>query len=235
MNYKTIFKDLMKEKIHPPPCICAACVYSKYKEESKHIRGRSYNKMTFFIYWLMIDIKKRELVEKAGPNNINKKGTLFFYKGKFLIAPSPKGFDRIPYLRDMNKILKDISIKSPEYKGEFYPDLSTYLNYLKGYLRRRKTDISFVRLLNRLEFGILEKHKEQTSIKKWNDFQLGYRIYGFIKSKKEVTRTDLLKRFSNKNSDDLDRAISIIKTKLSITFKIKKEGKKITYVYNQKS
>lgn len=231
MNYVTIFKDLMKGKIHPPPCICAACVCPKYKERSKHIRGRSYNKMTFFIYWLMIDIKKTKLMEKAGPKNINEKGALFFYKGKFLIAPNPKGFDRIPYLRDMNKILKDISFKSPEYEGEFYPGLSTYLNYLKGYLRRRKTDISFVRLLNRLEYEILEKHKEQTSIQKWNDFRLGCRIYGFIKSRKEVTRSDLLRHFSNRNKDDLDRAIDIIKIKLSITFNIKKEGKKITYIF----
>lgn len=233
MNYVTVFKDLMEGKPHLPPCICPACVYPGYMERSRHIRGRPYNKMTFFIYWLMIDIKKNKLIEKAEPKNINKKGALFFYKGKFLMAPNPKGFDRIPYLRDMNKILKDISIKSPKYESEFYPSLSSYLKYLKDYLRRRKTDITFVRLLNRLEYEILEKHKEQTSIKKWKDFQLGCRIYGFIKSKKEVTRTDLLRRFSNKNKDDLDRAIKIIEIKLGIIFDIKKERKKIIYVLHK--
>lgn len=236
MNYVTVFKDLMKGKTHPLPCICAACLYPKYKERSKHSRGRPYDELTFFIYWLMIEIKKAKLKEKDNIKSINKIGILFFYKGKFLVADSdPRGFDKIPYLRDLKQILKEISIKCPQYENSYYLGLYNYLNYLKNHLRRRKTDKTFVRLLNRLEYEILEKYKEQTSIKKWKDFQLGCRMYGFIKSKKEVTRTDLLKRFSNKYSDDLDRAINIINAKLGITFEIKKEGKKITYIFNQKS
>lgn len=236
MNYISIYEDLMKGKTHPLPCICAACVYPRYQEKSKHIRGRHYNEITFFIYWLMIDIKKRKLMEKAGPKNINKKSTFFIYKGKFLIAPNPKGFDRIPYLRDMNKILEEISIKYPGIVDYESPtEAYSYLDYLKDHLRRNKTNVIFIGLLNRIEYEIMEEHKKEYSAQQWEDIQLGYRIYEYVKWKKEVTRTDLLRHFSNKNKDDLDWAFKVLERKLSITFATRKDGKKITYFLKQKS
>ena len=80
MNFLAVYENLMKEKTHPIPCTCAACLFPKYIERSKQRRfqGRPYEKMTFFVYWLMIEIKKSKLVENQGANNINEKSTIFF-------------------------------------------------------------------------------------------------------------------------------------------------------------
>ena len=111
MNYVTVFKHLMKGKTHLAPCICAACVYPGYKKRSKHLVGRHYDEMTFFIYWLMIEIKKNYLSGKENAKNPSKKRAIFFYKGKFLMATNPKGFDKAPYLRETKAVLSEIANK----------------------------------------------------------------------------------------------------------------------------
>jgi len=222
LKYLKIAEDLMNDKTHPLPCTCAACLYAKHLERLKGQLRKKYEKLTFFVWWLMIEIKTAHVVKK-------KKSKI----GDLLNAP---------YLREAKKVLRQL----PELKNDewYYLGLEKYIeNCFKPYLiKKRYYRPKFLKLINELESEIglewrrqqpdppLEKQEEWKQ--NWGDLKFAQKVADFIYSqhKEEVPQQLVLRKFNNYRESDLERVRGILKINYNIDFHLKiYRGRKTGY------
>lgn len=228
IKYLKVAEDLMNDKTHPLPCACAACLYSKHKERLIHKNRKKYEKLTFFVYWLMVEIKISNLESI----------------GKFEL----RDFFNAPYLRETEKVLKQLP-ESKEHEW-YYLGLKEYIKKcFKPYLiRKRYYRPEFLKLLNELESEIrLEWQKTQPDHpqekkkewkRNWGDLRFAQRVADFIRSqsKKEVPQHLLLRHFNKNREPDLERIRDILRLNYKIDFHPKiYKGKKTGYYSTMKS
>ncbi len=228
-----VFKDLMLQRTHKN-CDCAACLYARYKESDNH-KGRTFPPATFFVFWLIIQIretfaKRASKLRPGDPNSL----TIFWWKGILIFAADYRAFQRAPYRAILKKVLKSIVAKYPEYESAFYPDINTYLKYLmKDYIRRWEKNRRFLDIINHLRWKIREEATKEHLASTMPLVHLGIQIYGFLLNNKEANRTQLLRHFSNKRVADLESAIDVFNERRGESSKIVKrqEGRKTVYSY----
>ncbi|MCK4430971.1 MAG: hypothetical protein KAW19_06675, partial [Candidatus Aminicenantes bacterium] len=67
---KKLFKDLINKKTHPPACPCIVCLYSAYKEKRMKRTKKPFGVMSFYINWLIHEVKMDYLREKGKAEEI---------------------------------------------------------------------------------------------------------------------------------------------------------------------
>jgi hypothetical protein len=208
IKYKKIIEDWKNNNIHPLPCNCILCLWRKYIEIKKNKKGHPYDWQTFLVWDLIFEAKLAYLKEKGIAKRL-KSGNKETWECPF------GALHKAPFKRRVKKILKQI----PEFEDNkiFFYGLKAFIDkYFKHNVRKGRYERSrFLKLLGKLESEIYQEWREKQPEnpnkrkeweKNWGDFRFAQKVIDFIQlhPKKNVTRRELLKHFSNKQKKDLD-------------------------------
>jgi len=219
VNYLETFSDLMEGRTHPPPCFCPACLFSEYKKLVEHKKCRHRDSITFYVQWLMYEVRRKHLLET------NKAKEIEYRPGvKFLDTPNPHDFEKAPYLAETKRVLKAVYSRFPKCWG---PKLAfdAFLSNLASNLGKLKRDESFFKVMNILMTQIYHSQKPKPALD-GEDIKLAGRVSNFIKSKKVVSQRELLRHFSNKKLDDILRLLILLRM---AGIERKKEGRRFVF------
>jgi len=222
IKFLKLIEDWKNENIHPLPCNCILCLWRKYIELKKNMKGRPYDWLTFLVWDLIFEAKLTYLKEKGIARRLksNNKEIWEYPFGKLHNAP---------FKRRVKKILKQI----PEFEDNiiFFRGLDRFINdYFERYIGKGRYERSrFLKLLGKLESEIYQewrgKHPERPkktkeSTRNWQDLRFAQRVADFIhsKSEKEISQHILLKRFSKNKELDFQRIRDILKLNYNIDF-----------------
>ena len=223
---KKVLKDLKENHIHSVDCGCAACLFHTYKK-TKPGKGRRYGKLTFFLMWLVHEVKMDRLKNEGKAEEIT-------FLGRKAWKISPGEYDKTPYIDRVRKILDELYVDS-ELSG-FGPDLEHLFNYLRIYKWRMEKP-NFLKLMDelaekrRLEWMKTQPHLQRKLKYNLESLRFAQRVADFIYSQpnRQVSQRGLLRHFSNKKAKHLEEVQKILK--LNYGIKIKKGRNSKTFIY----
>jgi hypothetical protein len=176
--------------------------------------------MTFFIQWLMFEVRKDYLLKKCGAKEINYHGI------KLLQVPKSSDIEKAPYLNQVKRILREIYDRLPEYHERFVL-FDSFITNLASNLGKLKKDKSFFSIMDKLETQIYYSRKAKRSLD-GEDVKFARRVSDFVRSKKQVSQRQLLRHFSNKREEDIVRLLTLLKI---AGVSRKREGSRSFYQY----
>jgi len=209
---KKEYYDLINNITHPAPCYCRSCIYQLYIKKHKR-KGMIFDNESFFLDAAAFEIRRSKMLWTP------------LYKD----MGSGKGFSDLIYKIEFKEYLRvPNSIKDLcNFLKEEFPGINSNPSRIKSKLwRLRKSGI-----VNKLESEILsEWQKTQPDIppekrkewkQNWDDLKFAQKTANFINlcPGKKITQRALLRHFSNKRKEDLERIQGYLKTNWQIEIK----------------
>jgi len=227
---KKVLLDLKRDICHSPPLLLPCCLYHRYEKRTGK-RGRTFNKESFFLEWLIDEIRFSKIKVEID----------FIYKDEFDREPGESPITEIyrTNLRDyfkVPKIYKEASafMKDSLPNRNINPDpkrikMKIYRLRKSGIVNELEREI----ILEQQKIHPISPEKKIKYKKVWQDFKFAQRVADFIHkiTKKEADRRILQRRF-NKKKEDLERIHDILKLNYGINFRKEGYRNKTTVYYS---
>lgn len=209
---KKVYVDLINNIVHPGSCLCPSCLY----QFDKKYRGK-YDKEIFFLSWLEFEVslslinQKEDLVFETAYDSGTFKKFIKLSDTKNLI----KGYGRIKALSNFIK--------------KNFPEIDHNHKRLKLRLWRFKKSGIELKIEREIRRKNIKPEEQKIWKRNWDDLKFAQRVVNFINSRpnKRVSQRELLRRFSNKCKEDLER----IQDSLKINWQIEIKPVKRSIVY----
>jgi len=212
---KKVYADLINGVTHRAPCMCPSCSYQFYRKNYKG-RGDKFGKEIFFLDWLECEMRLSmiDTTEKIVYKNVFKKGSYI------------KTIDGVAYFK-----IRGVSRALSEFVKKEFPEINPKPQIIKLNLWRFKKSGIPQEIEKRINLESIKskpgwKREWRQSIAPWS---LAQRIADFIYSQpnRRATQRQLLRRFSNKRSDDLEALHGWLELNYGINYQ---KGKSIYYI-----
>jgi len=215
-----VYSNPQAEITHPPPCDCPACLFNQYRKYPRGA-GHPFNKETFFLDWLLFEIKFAMLkITTAYVGEKWEEKRYYNWRELFHVRGS------------IAEIIKFLT----KYKNRFPTITNINPGRIKLSLWRfRKSGVSAVVEKEIILSGLKAQPADPKIKKTWGSLGFAQKVSDFIKSRpgKKASYREILRHFSNKRKSDIENVLWALRGNYQM--QSMKQGASLILVYTPPS